>query len=94
MRARAELRVAGGRPRRLEASGPAAFTASELRVARLAAEGRTNPEIAQELYITLKTVETHLSHFYGKIGVTGQGSRAQLAAALIGDEGDALKAAR
>ena len=94
VRARAELRVAGGRPRRLEASGPAAFTASELRVARLAAEGRTNPEIAQELYITLKTVETHLSHVYGKIGVTGQGSRAQLAAALIGDEGDALKAAR
>ena len=61
-----------------------ALTASELRAARLAAEGRTNPQIAQELFVRLKTVETHLSHAYGKLGLSGQGSRGRLALALDG----------
>jgi DNA-binding NarL/FixJ family response regulator len=52
------------------------------RVARLAADGRSNPEIAQELFVSLKTVETHLSHTYGKLGLGGQGARGRLAAAL------------
>ena len=46
---------------------------------RLAAEGRTNREIAQELYVTLKTVEGHLSRAYPKLGIE---RRAQLAEAL------------
>jgi DNA-binding NarL/FixJ family response regulator len=50
---------------------------------RLAAEGRTNREIAYELYVTLKTVEGHLSRAYGKLGIDG---RAQLARALEGEK--------
>jgi DNA-binding NarL/FixJ family response regulator len=81
-RARDELRAAGGRPRRHATTGLDALTASELRVALLAAGGRTNPGIAQELYVSLKTVETHLSHAYAKLGLAGQGSRGRLAEAL------------
>ena len=57
-----------------------ALTASERRVAELAAEGRSNPEIAQTLYVTRKTVETHLGHVYRKLGVSG---RVQLARAVV-----------
>ena len=81
-RAREELHAAGARPRRFASAGPDALTASELRVARLAADGRTNPEIGQELYISRKTVETHLSHAYAKLELSGQGARRGLAGAL------------
>ena len=53
-RARAELVAAGAKPRRDAMTGRDALTASELRVARLAAAGRTNREIAQSLFITTK----------------------------------------
>jgi DNA-binding CsgD family transcriptional regulator len=66
-------------PRRPSWTGADALTASERRIARLAAEGRSNLEIAQELYVGLKTVEAHLSHAYSKLGLTGQGSRQRLA---------------
>jgi DNA-binding NarL/FixJ family response regulator len=89
-RAGEELRAAGSRPPRDLVSRRDVLTASELRVARLAAEGATNPEIAQELYVSLKTIETHLSHAYGKLGLSGRGSRERLADAL---EDDALDAA-
>ena len=46
---------------------------SELRIVRLAADGRTNREIAQELYVALKTVEGHLARAYGKLGVKSRG---------------------
>jgi DNA-binding NarL/FixJ family response regulator len=71
-RARAELAVAGGRPRRERRHGLDALTPGELRVARLAAEGHTNRQIAHELYVTLKTVETHLAHVYAKLGISGR----------------------
>ncbi len=89
-RAGEELRAAGSRPPRDLAARRDVLTASELRVARLAADGATNPEIAQELYVSLKTVETHLSHAYSKLGLAGRGSRERLSDAL-GD--DALDAA-
>ena len=57
-----------------------ALTASELRVARLAAAGKTNREIAQELFITTKTASAHLSRAYRKLDVTRRG---QLAEALV-----------
>jgi DNA-binding CsgD family transcriptional regulator len=78
-RARNEARLAGARPRRSRLSGIHALTPGELRVARLAAEGRTNREVAQALFITTKTVKDHLSNAYGKLQVS---SRAELAGAL------------
>ena len=78
-RAREELQAAGARPRRPWRTGVEALTPSELRVARLAAEGRTNREIACELYVTLKAIEGHLARAYAKLGI---GSRSQLARAL------------
>ncbi len=78
-RARTELEASGGRPRRERSSGRDALTPSELRVARLAAEGRTNNEVAQALFVTPKTVDTHLSHAYAKLGIS---SRRALSGAL------------
>jgi DNA-binding CsgD family transcriptional regulator len=71
-RAREELRATGARPRREWRTGTEALTPSELRIVRLAAEGRTNREIAHELYVTLKTVEGHLSRAYTKLGIDGR----------------------
>jgi DNA-binding NarL/FixJ family response regulator len=78
-RAREELKATGARPRREWRTGVASLTPSELRIVRLAADGRTNREIAHELYVTLKTVEGHLSRAYTKLGIDG---RAQLPAML------------
>jgi DNA-binding CsgD family transcriptional regulator len=68
-RAREEMRVAGARPRREWSVGVAALTPSELRIVRLAREGCTNRQIAQELYVSIKTVEGHLARAYGKLGI-------------------------
>ncbi len=78
-RAREELVIAGARPRRDAIYGRDALTSSELRVARLAVEGRTNNEIAQLLFITPRTVETHLTSSYAKLGIR---SRRELAGVL------------
>lgn len=75
-RAREELVAAGGRPRRSRIGGVEALTASELRVARRAASGRTNREIAQELFVTVKVVEKHLANAYRKLGIQGRGELA------------------
>jgi DNA-binding CsgD family transcriptional regulator len=78
--ARAELIAAGAKPRRDAITGRDALTAGELRVARLAARGLTNREIAQALFITTKTAKGHLSRVYHKLGITRRG---QLPDALI-----------
>jgi DNA-binding CsgD family transcriptional regulator len=78
-RARDELRIAGARPRRVVRTGVQSLTPSELRVAQMAAEGMTNPAIAQALFVTLRTVEMHLSNVYRKLQI---GSRRQLPEAL------------
>jgi DNA-binding NarL/FixJ family response regulator len=74
-RAREELVTAGARPRRERLSGVEALTASERRVAHMAATGMTNREIAEALFVTMKAVALHLTHVYEKLGITG---RAQL----------------
>jgi DNA-binding CsgD family transcriptional regulator len=71
-RARVELQAAGGRPRREALTGIEALTASERRVADLAASGLTNRRIAQELFLSPRTVTTHLTHVYQKLGVSGR----------------------
>jgi DNA-binding CsgD family transcriptional regulator len=74
---RGELARIGGR-----AANRGELTAAELRVARLAAEGKTNKEIAAALFVSPKTVEFHLRHVYGKLGVRSRTELAhQLAAA-------------
>ena len=78
---RSELYAAGARPRSDAVAGVAALTASERRVAGLAAGGATNRDIAQALFVTPKTVEVHLSNAYRKLGIR---SRRDLAAALAG----------
>jgi DNA-binding CsgD family transcriptional regulator len=76
---RHELRAAGGRPRRPRSSGVQALTASERRIAAMAVDGLSNPEIAQALFVTRKTVEAHLGNAYRKLDIT---SRTQLPEAL------------
>jgi DNA-binding CsgD family transcriptional regulator len=69
-RARDELVAAGGRPRKPVFTGIDALTASELRVARMAATGATNRDIAQRLFVTQKTIETHLRHVFEKLNIS------------------------
>ncbi len=88
-RARAELIAAGAKPRRDAITGRDALTPSELRVARLAAEGLANREIAQALFITTKTAKGHLSRAYHKLGITRRG---ELPDALTGAVDDTRKA--
>ena len=71
--ARAELLAVGARPRRAALTGPEALTAAERQVATLAAAGRSNRQIAQQLFITRATVETHLRHAFHKLGITSRG---------------------
>jgi DNA-binding CsgD family transcriptional regulator len=78
-RAHDELVAAGARPRRDPIESRSQLTASELRVARLAADGMTNREIAQALFLTEKTIEVHLSSSYRKLDIS---SRSQLRRAL------------
>ena len=78
-RALAELQAGPGRRARVELTGPSALTAAEWRVCRQAADGRTNREIAQALFVTEKTIERQLTSAYHKLGVR---SRFQLAAAI------------
>jgi DNA-binding CsgD family transcriptional regulator len=69
-KARSELGRIGGRTRER------GLTAAERRVAALVSEGRTNKEVAAALFLGERTVETHLSHVYAKLGIR---SRAELA---------------
>ena len=91
-RARAELIAAGAKPRRDAITGRDALTAGELRVARLAAEGLTNREIAQALFITSKTAKGHLSHVYRKLEITRRGQLANALTDLFDDGGEDLSA--
>jgi DNA-binding CsgD family transcriptional regulator len=79
VRAHEELVAAGARPRRDPVESRSNLTASERRVARLAAEGMTNREIAQALFLTENTIETHLRSVFRKLEIR---SRSQLARAL------------
>jgi DNA-binding NarL/FixJ family response regulator len=78
-RAHDELAATGEKLRPLIAAGVESLTPSERRVAELAAEGLSNRDIAQSLFLTVKTVEGHLSNAYRKLDI---GSRKELGAAL------------
>jgi len=76
-----ELAATGARPRKLVLTGAEALTPSERRVARMAADGMANKEIAQALFVTVKAVEVHLSSAYRKLQIK---SRTQLADVISG----------
>jgi DNA-binding CsgD family transcriptional regulator len=77
---REELRATGARPRRAIRSAVEDLTPSETRVARMAADGLSNPQIAQALFVSLKTVETHLGHVYQKLGIRSRHQLPELVA--------------
>ena len=78
-RARRELRASGETVRRLDPGAWAQLSPQELQIAQLAAEGLSNREIGEQLYLSHRTVESHLYRLFPKLGVT---SRAQLRDAL------------
>jgi DNA-binding CsgD family transcriptional regulator len=80
-RARAELAAIGVRPRTTDRTGADSLTPSERRAVDLAAAGGTNREIAQTLFVTEKTVETHLGRAFRKLNIS---SRRQLPDVLAG----------
>jgi DNA-binding CsgD family transcriptional regulator len=74
-RARRELQVTGETPRKRTGGTRDILTVQEAQVARLAAEGRTNPEIGAQLFISARTAEYHLRKVFSKLGIS---SRRQL----------------
>src|SRR5262249_40732718 len=77
--ARDLLVAAGGRVHRPVGSALDLLTGAERRVAALAGDGLTNRQVAESLFVTVRTVELHLSTVYRKLGIAG---RAELPAAL------------
>jgi DNA-binding NarL/FixJ family response regulator len=78
-RARQELRASGEQSRDRVPSARDQLSAQELQIAQMAATGMTNPEIAQQLYLSPRTVSSHLYRLFPKLGIT---SLSQLAAAI------------
>jgi DNA-binding CsgD family transcriptional regulator/tetratricopeptide (TPR) repeat protein len=87
-RTREELLAAGARPRRRALSGVDALTPSERRIAVMAAQGLSNREIAQDLFLTPRTVEFHLSNTFRKLDIS---ARTQLPVALAAEEVAAVR---
>jgi len=81
-RAYGELAATGEHARRRTPEARDQLTPQELRIARLARDGTSNPDIAAQLFISRSTVEYHLHKVYVKLAI---GSRAELAAALVDD---------
>src|SRR5262249_44010716 len=78
-RARRELQATGDRTRRPTIETVSVLTSQEALIARLARDGRTNPEIGAQLFLSVRTVEWHLRKIFVKLGVT---SRRELSHAL------------
>jgi DNA-binding NarL/FixJ family response regulator len=78
---RRELRAAGGTTRKRAVTTTAELTAQETQIARLAADGLSNPEIGTRLFLSPRTVQYHLRKVCTKLDIT---SRAQLSRALSG----------
>jgi DNA-binding CsgD family transcriptional regulator len=78
-RARRELRATGETVRKRTVQAAGTLTAQEATIARLARDGRTNPEIGAQLFLSARTVEWHLHKIFTKLGVA---SRHELKAAL------------
>jgi len=88
-RAGGQLRATGGTVRKQTPDHAGELTAQELQIVRLAAEGRSNPEIGAELFISARTVEWHLRKVFAKLNVR---SRRELPRVLPAVERSALSA--
>ena len=75
--ARRELRASGKLRRRRAANARDQLTAQELQIARLAAQGLSNREIGQQLYVSHRTIATHLYRIYPKLGVAARNELVQ-----------------
>jgi DNA-binding CsgD family transcriptional regulator len=71
-RARQELRASGERLQRREPDTRDRLTPQELQIAQLAADGLSNPEIAERLFLSARTVESHLYRAFPKLGITAR----------------------
>ena len=90
-----ELAATGAHPRTVLLSGLDALTASERRVAQMAAEDMSNKEIAQALFVTVKTVEQHLGRVYRKLDIgSRQRARRSTRRASVRAAGDCASRAR
>lgn len=83
-RALRELRASGERIRR-KRDARDRLTAQELQIAQLVADGLTNRDIGQRLFVSPRTVSSHLSHIFPKLGITTRGELSRLMAAREGD---------
>jgi DNA-binding CsgD family transcriptional regulator len=80
-RARQELRASGEKSRRRVPEARDSLSPQELQIAQMAAAGLSNREIGRRLFVSHRTVSSHLYHLFPKLGIT---SRAELSAALGG----------
>jgi DNA-binding NarL/FixJ family response regulator len=80
-RAERELAATGERVRRRDVRPVVELTAQETQIARLVADGRSNPDVAAELFISPRTVEYHLSKIFSKLDITARGQLARALAA-------------
>jgi DNA-binding NarL/FixJ family response regulator len=86
--ARRELRAAGESSRRRDLAARDQLTAQEIQIAQLAAQGLSNRDIAQRLYLSHRTISTHLYHIFPKLGITSRGElRSALSAHTASGEG-------
>jgi ATP/maltotriose-dependent transcriptional regulator MalT len=70
---RRKLRASGERSRRRDPAARDELTAQELQIAHLAADGLSNREIGQQLYLSHRTISTHLYRIFPKLGITARG---------------------
>ena len=81
-RARTELRASGETARKRDPSTRDQLTPQELQIARLVSTGKTNPEVAAQLFLSPRTIDYHLRKVFAKLEIT---SRAELARSDLGD---------
>jgi DNA-binding CsgD family transcriptional regulator len=82
-RARTELRASGETARKREDGAPDRLTPQELQVARLVGEGRSNKDVAAQLFLSPRTIDAHLRNVFSKLGIS---SRTQLARLPLGSD--------